>query len=446
MFSRFGFVLALVVLLMAQAHQAPESSSDHPESHDHHDHGKDHHDHHDDHNDHDDGHDCGCCDHHHDPEQSFLEATSAALMDACPWLVAGLMLVVGFQALPLPTTWIQAFLSSSTESTCGTAAVCLRAAVLGLCVPLCSCGVLPMASLLRKAGVSTSAITAFVTAAQSAGIDSLFSTIGLLGLQQALVRLAVAMVFAVSAGVAVGTLQAPEASPDPSDQACCGSEHAPKKKHWLRGFVDSVLDSWEDVVPWVFIGVVFTQVCTMYLGEPLAAGQASLRAAITTTTGQAAAPYVEVLVSTVSRSLLFLGVLPMQLCEHGTAAFSAGLLKAGATTGTSFAFLVLAPATNLATIGMIVGGKASLSPVIVARLACTLVFAALCISWLVDALDRQGVLSADLGSAGGSALPSWLYNNALVAAGVLFACCALRRMLGLCSSKPELVHLHKKTQ
>ena len=126
--------------------------------------------------------------------------------------------------------------------------------------------------------------------------------------------------------------------------------------------------------------------------------------------------------------------------------FCPGLLKAGATTGTSFAFLVLAPATNLATIGMIVDGKASLSPVIVARLACTLVFAALCISWLVDALDRQGVLSADLGSAGGSALPSWLYNNALVAAGVLFACCALRRMLGLCSSKPELVHLHKKTQ
>jgi len=55
-------------------------------------------------------------------------------------------------------------------------------------VPLCSCGALPIAMSLIDHGMSPRAVIAFLTAAQSAGLDSAMITTGFLGLQAAGLR------------------------------------------------------------------------------------------------------------------------------------------------------------------------------------------------------------------------------------------------------------------
>ena len=76
-------------------------------------------------------------------------------------------------------------------------------ALLGIATPLCSCGALPVAAGFVSAGVPLPAVVAFLTASQSAGLDSAAITWGLLGPLATLCRLGGAVVLAVVAGLAV---------------------------------------------------------------------------------------------------------------------------------------------------------------------------------------------------------------------------------------------------
>ena len=84
------------------------------------------------------------------------------------------------------------------------AAGVVAGALVGLATPLCSCGVLPGAAALAAEGVPLGSVVAFLTAAQSSGLDSAAITYGLLGWRAALARLLGAVVLACAAGLAVG--------------------------------------------------------------------------------------------------------------------------------------------------------------------------------------------------------------------------------------------------
>jgi len=160
-----------------------------------------HHEHHDehshhDHEDHDDeyGEDCGCCDHHHDEDMSFLKSFQHEVLEATPWVVLGVGVTALLSAFELPEARIALYLRRGGH---------LKAALMGLLVPLCSCGALPVAMTFSQRGVALGIIVAFLTASQSAGLDSAAITVGLLGWSAALCRLVGAVVLAVCAGMAV---------------------------------------------------------------------------------------------------------------------------------------------------------------------------------------------------------------------------------------------------
>ena len=64
----------------------------------------------------------------------------------------------------------------------------VKAALLGIPLPLCSCGVLPTAVSLRRQGASKGAVTSFLIATPQTGVDSIAATYSLLGLPFALLR------------------------------------------------------------------------------------------------------------------------------------------------------------------------------------------------------------------------------------------------------------------
>ncbi|MBD3317795.1 MAG: hypothetical protein GF344_18580, partial [Chitinivibrionales bacterium] len=77
----------------------------------------------------------------------------------------------------------------------------LKAAVLGVPLPLCSCGVVPTAMSLRKSKASDGATVSFLISTPQTGIDSIIATYGILGPLIAVFRPLAAFVMGVTGGI-----------------------------------------------------------------------------------------------------------------------------------------------------------------------------------------------------------------------------------------------------
>jgi len=79
----------------------------------------------------------------------------------------------------------------------------IKAAIFGIPLPLCSCGVLPAAITLRKEGASKGATTAFLISTPTTGVDSIIATYSILGLLFAVYRPLTALITGIIAGMIV---------------------------------------------------------------------------------------------------------------------------------------------------------------------------------------------------------------------------------------------------
>ena len=75
------------------------------------------------------------------------------------------------------------------------------AALFGVPLPLCSCGVIPTAMGIRREGASKGATISFLIATPQTGVDSIIATYSLMGLPFAIIRPIVALLTAVFGGV-----------------------------------------------------------------------------------------------------------------------------------------------------------------------------------------------------------------------------------------------------
>ena len=357
--------------------------------------------------------------HSHGPPTTTAELVgelSAGVNEAVAWVLLGVVLTVTLewlQLLPLPL--IRAHLHCTGA---GPAVLlpCLKAAALGLVTPLCSCGALPVAMGLMSGGASLPSLVAFLTAAQSAGLDSAAITYGLLGPRAAVLRLAGAFFIAVCAGLcAPAEAKGPPAAADagggggtgdpmgegPAEgvpcaaggpaAGCCaddsGSDGDAGGGGRTGGPIALMGESLAEVVPYVTVGIALT---------------VALRAL---------APSTEVLFAQAGiagRVMALVAVLPLQLCEHTTVAVAAALQKAGASPGTAFAVLLAAPATNIATL-MVLSRRAVSG---VARMAAALVLAPLALSLAVDALQADMLVEAEIEEV--FTLPAWYMGGGAV--------------------------------
>ena len=80
----------------------------------------------------------------------------------------------------------------------------VKAAMFGVPLPLCSCGVLPTAIAMRRGGASKAASASFLIATPQTGVDSIAATWSLLGPAFAVIRPVAALVTSLLGGLAVG--------------------------------------------------------------------------------------------------------------------------------------------------------------------------------------------------------------------------------------------------
>ena len=124
----------------------------------------------------------------------------------------------------------------------------VKASVLGVPMPLCSCSVIPVAALLRESGASRGATASFLSSTPQTGIDSIFATYGLLGGAFTAARVLVAFVCGIVTGYLIelfvkepgakpaaatmaGLTFEPQAEPAPAGRACPPGSQRPPGSH-----------------------------------------------------------------------------------------------------------------------------------------------------------------------------------------------------------------------
>eukprot|EP00937_MAST-01D_sp_MAST-1D-sp2_P001182 g1182.t1 len=406
---------------------------------------------------------------------------------AMPWVLVGAAVTAAFQqaAPTLPARLLTVPADASGAARLGAV---FKGAALGVLTPLCSCGVLPVARGFVDAGAALPAVVAFVTASQSAGVDSAAITWGLLGPMAALCRLAAAVCLAVTAGLACGFKHAGGAGAGAGAGVGVGvgvgvvtgsgvgggigggsgAVTPPVRESPRHGagsaaravllfpfrFVAAAADALFEVLPTVVAGIAFTvavlrQLPALHTLLSRFAGDATL--------GPTEAAGWQGWQASLAARLLVLGcVLPLQLCEHATVSLAAAVQKSGGSPGLAFGFLLSAPATNLATLLLLVdagrkrgrGGAARASAccaqpqqgqggdggglgaggaavAIAVRVAAALVCTSLALSYAVDGAGLD-LLVENEAEAGGSALSlTWLTVDTATRAVVALVLVAL---------------------
>lgn len=338
--------------------------------------------------------------------QAYLTNLLHLTLEAAPWLLIGLL------AAGLIKAWVPEALMSRWLGGRGPWPVA-KAALVGAPLPLCSCGVVPAALGLRRAGASKGATAAFLVATPETGVDSVALSYALLGPFLALVRPGAAVLSAVFTGLLVGLGErlaptAPTAAP--AGGCCsgggCGAAQAPGP--WARagaGLRYALTDVLDDIAPWLGLGLgLAAAVQTLVSPEALAQYGSGLPA-----------------------MLLMLAVgVPMYICATASTPLAAALLLAGVSPGTVLVFLLAGPATNLGTVAILrreLGTRATLA--YLAGIALSAVALGLATDALTASLGID--VNAQLGAAEALLPPAlqWLCAALLLA----FALRPLRRRL-----------------
>jgi len=259
---------------------------------------------------------------------SFLQAMWDILPELAPFLLLG-MAVAGVLHIALPRRFVQ----RQFKGRLGV----LKAVLLGVPLPLCSCGVIPAGLGLRKDGASPGAVVGFLISTPQTGVDSVLVSASFLGWPFAIFKVASAAVTGLFGGwladVVVDTAETGEREVLPDERPA---------GRGLREMIDHSLEILRTIWRWIVIGVVASALITTFAPDRL----------FESVVGQGRV--IPVLLALVVS-------LPLYVCATASVPIAAALVAGGFPPGAALVFLMAGPATNVATIGAIrhaLGGRA----------------------------------------------------------------------------------------
>jgi uncharacterized membrane protein YraQ (UPF0718 family)/copper chaperone CopZ len=258
----------------------------------------------------------------------ILPALLAMLNEMSPYILLGFLFAGMLHAYVRPAV-LSRHLSGNGFSQS------LKAALLGVPLPLCSCGVLPTAIALKRSGASTAATTSFLIATPQTGVDSIAATYSLLGPGFAILRPVAAFLTAVFGGCLMGRLT-PQSEAHNHDDCCeddsCGCAHTQSttgRSRFLEmlhyGFI-SMVDS---IGKWLVIGLIIAALITVLVPDDLFVGLTRY-------------PLLAMLAVVVI-------AVPMYICATGSIPIALSLMLKGLTPGVAFVLLMAGPAVNFAS-------------------------------------------------------------------------------------------------
>jgi uncharacterized protein len=267
-----------------------------------------------------------------------------------PWLVIGFA-VAGVLSVVVKPVWVERHLGRP-----GVGSV-VKASVLGVPLPLCSCGVIPVGASLYRHGASRGASASFLISTPQTGVDSIAATYALLGPVFAVVRPVVALVSGIIGGLFVDAVSKHQPRPAAASASNVAQPEAagPVRERAVNAARYGFVTLPADIVWALVVGIVVAALVTVFVpAGTLAAylGGGFVAMLIAATVG-----------------------LPVYVCSVGAIPLALGLMHVGASPGAALAFMVAGPATNAATVGVtfrVLGARAGLAYVTTVVVAAVL--------------------------------------------------------------------------
>ena len=291
----------------------------------------------------------------------------------------------------------------------------LLAALVGVPLPLCSCGVIPTAMSLRREGASKGATTSFLIATPQTGVDSIIATYSLMGLPFAIVRPIAALVTAIFGGALVNAVvrEEVEGKREEADKARGNREEVRGESEEVSlsfgaKIVEALryafLDMMADIGKWLALGLLVAGLITICVPDSFFAIFRDN--------------------SLASMLLVLCIAIPMYVCATGSIPVAVALMMKGLTPGAGLVLLMAGPACNMASMLVIskVMGRRTLVTYLASIVAGAVGFGliidhALPTEWFVSGLvarDACCVHHHSIFAIGCSILLGLLLVNALV--------------------------------
>ena len=286
----------------------------------------------------------------------FFETLWSLSLAMAPFILFGLVFAGLLHEL-VPDSIVTKHLGSSDVKSV------FKSTIFGIPLPVCSCGVIPLATSIKKSGASKGATLSFLISTPITGVDSIMATYGIFGWIFTLYRAITSMIIAMVAGILTNifdkddvvtkekkpsfsavdsqpttsfTINTPKSddSCDTGEGSCCSSTTDEKKKFSfiaaMRYAFGTLLG---DIAKPLFWGLIIGALITVAIPDNLA----------------------ELLSdnSWLSYLLVIVIAVPMYVCATASLPIAAGLMLSGVSAGAAFVFLSAGPATNTVTIGVV---------------------------------------------------------------------------------------------
>ena len=212
----------------------------------------------------------------------------------------------------------------------------LLAALAGIPLPLCSCGVIPTGVSLYRDGASKGATVSFFTATPQTSIPSIAVSYSLLGLPFALIRLFAAFITGLTGGTITNSLEKSDKSPENNNTACCCcNSHSSAKNKIFQVLQYGFVEMMRDIGKWLAAGILFAGALAVFLPESIFLNYLNI-------------PLLNMVI------VLAIAV-PTYTCSTSSIPMALVFMMKGLSPGAAFVYLMAGPATSVAS--MTVLGK-----------------------------------------------------------------------------------------
>jgi uncharacterized protein len=241
--------------------------------------------------------------------------------EMAPYLLLGFILA-GITHAFFPREWIKTHLDGNGFMQS------LKASLFGVPLPVCSCGIIPLAKELKKTGASNAGVAAFLASTPQTGVDSVAATTGLMGWPFAVIRVVVAFISGVFTGTLIGVSEKSVTSspeiPNPALPDRKGERSIPKILHY------ALIELPGDIRNSLTLGLLIAAAISLFLPE------------FTKFTGDGNA--------WIGYFGIMLLAIPLYVCSTGSIPIAIALITSGFSAGSALIFLIAGPATNIVTL------------------------------------------------------------------------------------------------
>ena len=266
----------------------------------------------------------------------FFTSCWTTLCELSPWLLLG-MLISGILHVALPKSFVRRRFR-------GFGGV-VKSVLLGVPLPLCSCGVIPAGIGLKNDGASDGASVGFLISTPQTGIDSVLVSASFFGWPFAIFKMLAAAVTGIVGGWLTEVSGEPESELDQvpgdsrTDDLSTGEISTcpalPRSRTaWIGELWSHSMEVLQSIWWWLLVGVFVSALITSlgFEGIIQQVGEGGLF---------------------VSMLLMLVIATPLYVCATASVPIAAALVSSGLPPAVALVFLMAGPATNLTTMGAI---------------------------------------------------------------------------------------------